>query len=97
VLHERSVIQSLVSTLHHTLRSRASPDLARDCLGLLIHISRTEFGCDAMVSSTKSLGPGVNVMTNIFGDFQQFFFQNCAFFWKPMLWPPMKNVIFAIK
>ena len=49
-LHERSVVQSLLSTLHHALRARARPDLARDCLGLLILIGRTEVGCDALVS-----------------------------------------------
>ena len=49
-LHERSVVQSLLSSLHHAVRARSRPDLARDCLGLLILIGRTETGCDALVS-----------------------------------------------
>ena len=50
ILHERSMVQLLLSTVHHNVRTRANPELTRDCLGLIIQIARTPTGCDSMVS-----------------------------------------------
>ena len=39
-LHQRSVVQALLSTVHHSVRHRQDPDLIQDTLGLLMTIAK---------------------------------------------------------
>ena len=54
ILHQRSLVMSILSHSHHSLRSTTNPEVIQASFGLLLTLSKTSEGCQGLLATDLS-------------------------------------------